>query len=285
MLRSLEHVLQKIIRMLVGRLSLVRLTELIRTIYIQESESRLKNEFPDKKVSLSQLALMTGIDTRTLKGLMSSEAYEKPVHENNTFLQEMTPETRILSVWMSDPRFFDYDAGQPMALDLKPGKRSITELVSRAIGTRGLTIQSVIKSLEAAGSIEVDQDTQLVRFLSDTYYPFLSHDEAGMLDVGFSTAASLLGTVNTNLDHANQCREKFFQRSAFTHQLSPKRQVEFRRVLHDFLEQSDKQCKSVMAEIEDNMPLPGQITAGVSMFYFEETGDGACSKASKVLAV
>ena len=271
LVRSLEHVLRKLIRLLVGRLSLIRLTEMIRTIYIQEAEARHTNEFPGKKVSLSQLSLLTGIDTRTLSKLKNSESYAQPVHENHTFLKEMTPETRILSVWMSDPRFFDYDMGRPMVLGLDPGKRSIHELVSRAIGSRGLTIQSIIQRLVSAGSIEVDQEARQVSLLTDTYYPFLTDDEAGMLDVGFSTAASLFSTVNTNLNRTHVGREKLFQRSSFTHQLSPKRQEEFRQVLHDFLEQSDIECKSIMAEVEDNVPLPGQITAGVSMFYFEES--------------
>jgi len=157
-----------------------------------------------------------------------------------------------------------------MELSVSPGARSFPELVSRAIGSRGLTIPSIIHRLEAAGSIEVDAETQQVKLIATTYYPFLSDDESAMLDVGFSTAASLLQTVTINLERASAGKEKLFQRSSFTHQLSPERRDEFRRLLQKFLTESDHECKTIMSELEDKLPQADQITAGVSMFYFEE---------------
>lgn len=271
MLRSLEHLLRKLIRMLVGRISLKRLNEIIQVIYVQETERQLKRKNPNQKVSLSQLALMSGMDTRTLSKLISSNAYEQPVHENNEFLKEMTSETRLLSVWMNDRRYFDQETKRPKALSLTPGPGSMYELAAHALGTRGLTIQSIVHRLESAGSVDVDRESQMVTLLTETYYPFLSDDEAGMLDVGFSTAASFLTTVATNLDRANSDEQKLFQRSTFTHQLSVENQKKFRQLLHEFLEKANNKCRSIIAEVEDAETRPGQITAGVSMFYFEET--------------
>jgi hypothetical protein len=133
-----------------------------------------------------------------------------------------------------------------------------------------LTDQSVLKRLESAGSVKVDREKRCVRLTSNSYYPFISNDESAMLDVGLTTAAALLQTVYVNLERARSGEEKLFQRSMFTHQLSPQRQVEFRRRLREFLAEMEEPCKSIMADIEDAESLPGQITAGVSMFYFEE---------------
>jgi hypothetical protein len=158
LVRSLEKLLRTLIRLLVGRLSLARLQELLQTTYVQEAEERLKRELPGKKVTLSRLALTTGVSTRLLSQLIKSERYALSLSRNGTFLTDMTPETRILSLWMSDPRFFDFGAGRPMTLGLGRGVRSFPELVSRAIGTRGLTVHSILQRLEGAGSISVNQE-------------------------------------------------------------------------------------------------------------------------------
>ena len=39
---------------------------MLRDVFIQEAEARLRRERPGKNVPLSQLALLTGLDTRTL---------------------------------------------------------------------------------------------------------------------------------------------------------------------------------------------------------------------------
>ena len=64
--RAVENVFRKLIRFLVGRISLVRLQEMIRYIYVEEAEKNLRAENPGKNVPMTRLALVTGLDTRTL---------------------------------------------------------------------------------------------------------------------------------------------------------------------------------------------------------------------------
>lgn len=267
--RSLEQILTVLIRMLVGKLSLVRLEELVRKIYVQESERRLKSDFPKKRVTLSQLALLTGIDTRNLTKITNSQFYMQPAHEDDDFLNEITPETRLINVWLSDPRFCDVSSGNPKALALEKGSPSFAELFACLKSTRGLTYQSVLARLDKAGSVEIDWDKEQVRLVSNNFYPFLSNDEPAMLELGFSTAASLLRTVENNIASASTGEEKLFQRITLTNSLSPQRRSECRQRLSGLLSQSYDECQAAMAELEDKTPKPGQITAGVSMFYFE----------------
>jgi hypothetical protein len=267
----LEQVLRRLIRLLVGRLTLARLTDLIRKVYVQEAERYLQAEHPQHRATLSQLALLTGIDTRTLTKLINDSAYAKPSHQDQDFLLEMTPETRIISAWMSDQRFRSPKSGKPLALTLDSGPQSFTKLLATALAGRGFTEQSVLRRLESARSVKIDRNKHIVRLTSTTYYPFISDDESAMLDVGLTTSAALLETIYINLERARTGEEKLFQRSAFTHQLSPQRKDEFRSRLRGLLAAMEDSCKSAMAEIEDAESLPGQITAGVSMFYFEES--------------
>jgi len=267
--RSLEHVIRATIRLLLGRLSLIRLEELVRKVYVQESEKRLKSEFPDRRVTLSQLALLTGLDTRALTKITNNQSYAQPAHEDEAFLRGMTPEAQIICLWMTDTRFCNASDGKPMVLSLRSGKTSFHELVSCLKSTRGLTQQSVLERLETAGTVELDRKNQRIRLVTNNYFPFLSNDESAMLDVGFSTASLLLGSVATNMERASSGEEKLFQRSSFTYHLPEKRKSEFRQRLSKLLSESDDRCRKTIAELEDSTPQPGQLFAGVSMFYFE----------------
>lgn len=272
--RSLEHVIRAMIRLIVGRLSLVRLEELIRKIYVQESERRLKADFPDKRVTLSQLALMTGIDTRALTKITNSPSYTQPAHEDQAFLRGMTPETRIVYLWSTDARFCDPSSGQPRKLSLGTGEGSFGDLVSCLKSTRGLTQQSVLERLELAGTVEVDREWKQVKLLSNTYYPFISNDESAMLDAGFSAASLLLGTVSKNMERANTGEAKLFQRSWFSDHISPKRIPDLRKKLGELLARAEDEFKANIAESEDSEPRPDHVFAGVGMYYFE-MDDGA----------
>ena len=59
--RAVENVFRNLIRFLVGRMSLVKLQEMIRFIYVEEAESKLNRERPKHNVTLTRLAILTGI--------------------------------------------------------------------------------------------------------------------------------------------------------------------------------------------------------------------------------
>lgn len=272
--RSLEQVLHVLIRLIIGRLSLAKLQELIRNIYVKEAEARLKEESPKSRVTLSQLALLTGIDTRTLTKVTNDAAYSQSAYKNEDFLNEMTPETAVLSIWMSDSRFIDEATGKPLVLSLNSGSRSFETLVKTALSGRGFTYKPILARLESAKSIEVDRDKERVRLITNNYFPFLSADESALLDVGFSTTVALLRTIAANIDATQEGEELLFQRIAFTYSLSPRHQAKFRQRIREFLTRADEECKELMAEMEESTARPEHLTAGVSMFYFE-LADGA----------
>ena len=92
--RAVENVLRKLIRVLVGRITLVKLQEMIRFIYVDETEKKLKSERPGKNVPLTRLALNTGLDTRTLTRVREKlYGEEKPY--GSQFLAELTPESAV----------------------------------------------------------------------------------------------------------------------------------------------------------------------------------------------
>jgi hypothetical protein len=42
--------------------------------------------------------------------------------------------------------------------------------------------------------------------------------------------------------------------------------------LRNLLKKSDEECRAAIADVEEETPQPGQVFAGVSMFYFESEG-------------
>src|SRR5210317_604204 len=96
--RAIENLCRKLIRFLVGRMSLVSLQEMIRYIFVEEIENKLRAENPKKSIQLTQLALLSGLDTRTLTKIRNSKKYRKPFYEEANFLREFAPGASILDV-------------------------------------------------------------------------------------------------------------------------------------------------------------------------------------------
>src|SRR5210317_1546486 len=114
--RAVENVFRKLIRMLVGKMSLKKLQEMIQVIFVEEAEAKLKREAPGKNVPLSTLAVVTGFDTRTLTKIKARDSYLRPFYEEIRFLSAITPECSVLDVWESSSKYRDSRTGKPKTL-------------------------------------------------------------------------------------------------------------------------------------------------------------------------
>src|SRR5690606_21518689 len=111
--RAVENVFRKLIRFLVGRISLVKLQEMIRIVYIQEAEGFIREEDQLENISMTKLGVLTGIDTRTLSVVINSPAFRKPLHREEHFLRELTPAASVVDVWSNEEPFFDSQTNLP----------------------------------------------------------------------------------------------------------------------------------------------------------------------------
>lgn len=113
--RAVENVFRKLIRLLVGRISLVKLQEMLRHIYVEESELKLQAEARGRNVPLTRLALSTGLDTRALVRIRERIRLGEPQYRQQ-FLSELTPESAVVEAWASRVRR-SRDAGDALVLD------------------------------------------------------------------------------------------------------------------------------------------------------------------------
>ena len=268
--RAVENLFRKLIRFLVGRLSLVKLQEMIRYIYVEEAEGKLRRQKPHRDVPLTRLALLTGLDTRTLARVRNCDRYRKPLYKENRFIKSMTPESCVLDIWSSNSRFVDPDSGKPKQISLHGAGASFEQLVKEAVTSRGVTSQSILASLIADKAVELDDETQSLKLLEKIQAPYKSGNEWGALEVGLLHACSLLDTVFHNFQAVKDGGAPFYQRGSWTHRLRLDKRLDFRKIMRDFLEKSDDEAREFMLPYEEKISCEDQLTAGISMFYFEE---------------
>jgi len=268
--RAVENVFRKLIRMLMGRMSLKKLQEMIQVIFVEEAEQMLRQETPGKNAALTTLAVITGFDTRTITKIKSNDSYLKPFHQEERFLSEITPECSVLDVWESSSRYQDPKSGKPKVLAIRGAGSSFEALIGESVSTRGVTVNSFLQRLEASHSIAVDKDANQVRMLDKRYTPFESKDTTENAKIGMAVVGNLVDTIAHNLNAADRSGEPFYQQGCWTNRLRKEDSRKLRELVRVFLLESDERARRIIAPFEQNETGTNQVTAGISMFYFEE---------------
>jgi len=204
---AVDTVFRKLIRFLVGRISLVRLQEMIRYIYVEEAERNLRAANPGKNVPMTRLALVTGLDTRTLVEVRKRLELDGSQYRQQ-FLSELTPESAIIEAWVS--RAQDPGQGTETVLDYGNDRSAFEQLVKETISGRGITTQSIIQRLVATRSIVQDKKNRTLELVVEEFSPYLSDDEPNIVNAALSAISNLISTIEHNMD--SPVDEKFFQR-------------------------------------------------------------------------
>ena len=269
--RAVENLLRKLVCFLVGRISLVKLQEMIRYIFVEEIENKLRRERPNKNVALTQLALLSGLDTRTLIKIRNNPKYRQPFHQETNFLKEFAPGASILDHWSSKPPFVDHESGKPKPLVISGEPCSFEALFSDSFNSRCVTYKSLLQRLIESGAVSFDGGTNMVSLVARSYLPSESTDKLGAIEMGFSALGNLTDTVTSNICALESGEERLYQRGAWTYRLDRENQGKLRSALRLLLEKTDRQARKIIKKHETKFPKSDQITAGVSLFYFEES--------------
>lgn len=267
---AVENVFRKLIRLLIGKISLKKLQEMVQVIFVEEAEANLRQERPGKNVPLSTLAVITGIDTRTLTRIKSKDNYLKPFHEEKRFLSEITPECSVLDVWESSETYTEPTTGKPRVLVINGSKPSFESLISDSNSTRGVTVKSFLQRLEASNSIVVDKAKNSVRMIDKRYTPFGSKAHTENAKIGMAAVGNLVDTIGHNLTAPTENGESFYQRGCWTNRLDVNDSKKLRELIKKFLSDIDEKARKIIKPFEQDTVSHEQVTAGVSLFYFEE---------------
>ena len=270
--RVVERVFRRLIRMLIGKMSLKKLQEMIQIIFVEEAEERLKQEAPGKNVALGDIALQTGVDTRTIKKIRTYIALSNPIHQDDSFLDGFMPLFKVFDLWMNNDRYFDTKNGKPRVLRIEGEGATFSELVKTAIQSRGLTARAVLKRLKEIDVVEIDRDAKTVTLKQEDNV-FISKNDLDLLDVGFTAIANLASTIDHNIQNNLNEEAKYFQRGSWNYQFDPEKMDHVRKVIHRYLRKTDTRSRELITSLAEAQSQKGQYTAGISLFYFEEPPD------------
>jgi hypothetical protein len=103
----------------------------------------------------------------------------------------------------------------------------------------------------------------------DHYTPYLSDDEPNIVNAAFSAISNLLSTIEFNVTAKRS--ERLFQRQVWSFRLRPEDRADFRRAMRLQLEQYEKTAMDAIEPWEQERYADKLMTAGVGLYYFEET--------------
>jgi hypothetical protein len=254
----LSRVFRKVVRLVIGTVSLPALVDILKNLYVEEAQKKLARE--GSKPTKSAIALMTGLDTRVVSSLMEQE-------EGDLQTLNVNPEHALIDMWSSDIFFRDPQTGKPASLPIVGKGRTFQTLVLRAIG-RNVTVKTVIGRLLASRNVRVVQeDVEKVELLSMIYSP-ISSDKAKQTEVGLIEASRVLTAVIHNMRSDPETRVP--QQGRWTYRLDPKNYREFRRRARTLLEKQIKEGELLLEEFEEAAKESSQITVGIGWYQWSD---------------
>ena len=266
--QAIENVFRKLIRILVGRISLLKLQEMINFIYVEEAEKKLKREFQKANVPLTKLALMTGLDSRTVANIRNKIESSGHLYEQ-LFLKELTPESAIVEAWVklmdSAPPSKSTDRS---TLKYGDDESDFEKLMRATISSRGITSQSIIQRLVASRSVIQDKKKKTIKLVVKKFSPYLSRDEPQIFNAAFTAISNLISTAENNIKATPE--DRLFQRQVWTFRLPIRDKLNFRQQMRSFLESMELRAKEKIGHWELNSGIDEIISAGVGIYYFEE---------------
>ncbi len=267
---GVASVLRRLVRPLIGVMSLARLEEMLRLVFVEEAEKHLREEFPGRSVPVSQMALLTGLDTRQINKLRQHPGYRSEGERDGDFQSNMTPTTHLLDLWSTDPAYLD-EAGQPLALEVFGEHASLEALMKSSRFIRGVTPRSVADRLVLSGAATED-DSGRLHMVTEKFLPSASSDVEGAIEVGFHAIGRLVDTVIDNLEQLGSDDPRLYQRAYWTNRLAPHRREEFRERLIALMTDFEEQGTALLSDMEMKIESPSQRTAGFGLYEFEDEG-------------
>lgn len=255
----LSRVFRRVVRLVIGTVSLPALYDILKAIYVEEAQKKLERD--GSKPTKSAIALMTGLDTRVVSTLMTQDL------EEAIQVQNVNPENSLIDMWSSDPFFQDPETGEPAPLPISGRGRTFQGLVLKAIG-RNITVKTVMDKLLAWGAIKVNRgDIDTVELVSRTYLP-LTDDRIKHTEIGLLEASRVLSAVVHNMNADAESRVP--QQGRWTYRLNAERYQEFRQRTRDLLDKQIKEGESLLEEFEEQTKQPGQVTVGIGWYQWSD---------------
>jgi len=266
---AIEKILHQLTKLLIHRMSLPKYLSLVRKIYVEEAENQLRREGRQKDISMTDLGLITGIDTRTLAKVRESDDYRQPISQSKSFFTDLTPEAAVLDKWCHDPEFAGAEGGMPSDLEIWGEGKTFEALVQSTIKSRGITVQSILNRLTASGTSSISEDGKMVSLHPGNWTRYQVSDVEGMVKSGLLGVSKHLDTVINNINSVSGSVPPRFERIFWSNRLDPRRLEEFRESIHRLLEELSDEAVKHMEPFDLGFDLEDSMSGGVGLYYFD----------------
>jgi len=255
----LSRVFSRIVRLVIGSVSLPALVDILKAIYVKEAEEKLLRE--GSKPTKSALALITGLDTRVVTQVLEQNL-ESTIHNQN-----VNPENALIDMWSGDPYFQDPNTGKAAALPIAGRGKTFQGLVLRSIG-RNITVKTVLDRLLSSGSVKVNRgEVETVELISQIFLP-LTDRRVRLTELALLEASRILGAVVHNMNSKPEFRVP--QQGRWTYRLANERINEFRQRARELLDKQIIEGERLLEEFEEPKKHAGQVTVGIGWYQWSD---------------
>jgi len=255
---AIERVIRPFVRLIVGRISCGFLVQQIKRIYIEEARRWIEKNDHHGRVTKSKLAMLSGLDTRTISAIESQGASPE-----ECTVGDLCAEAGVLYRWTSNPEFQDAD-GLPRNLSIMGKSRSFQSLVSSTIG-RNVTYQTVLERLLESGNVEIEDD-EFVRLVSPYYQPVKASEQT-IIDAGSLSIGRLTETIGYNLNRDSN-KDRLLQQDRWSRQIPRAKYNELSARIRDVIERQIIEIEEIIDEYEVDEHESGVCTYGLGWFAF-----------------
>jgi hypothetical protein len=260
--RAVERMLRPLVRLLVGRVACIYVIHRLKRLYVEEARRWLERTHPEQRVTRSRLAMLTGLDTRTIA------AMEQDPDNESLLPNEVCAGSVVLDRWVNRKEFQDR-AGAPAPLPFMGPGRTFQALTARAVG-RNITAHTLLDALLESGNVRIDDD-EVVHLVDPVYQP-LRPSEQTSLEIGSHSIARLTSTIIHNLDAEPGARR--LQQERFSRLVPADRHEELQARARALLEQHVETMNALLDEyecheLEDAADPAAVKPLGVGWYVFE----------------
>lgn len=265
---AISRLLRPLVRLLLRNgMAYADFVTLVRKTYVEVAADDF--ELPGRKQSVSRVSVLTGINRKEVKRILSEAGDIKPVENNRA--------ARVISGWMRDEMFLD-PHGNPQSLSWGDPNIEISfeSLVKKHSGD--MPARSVLDELVRVGAVELNDNR--VELRATGYIPSASNEE--LLRISGASIADLINTMDHNLT-PEQTTSRLQLSVAYTdvpekgvelfRNLSKEKSIELLNYLDGFLATQDR-------SVNPSVHGEGRYRTGLGIYYFEENLDDTNAKES-----
>lgn len=267
--RAIVALLRPVVRLVLKRgMAFGQFAELVKRAYVDVA--RQDFGVPGRKLSISRVAVLTGLTRKEASRLMQAEGVE----DAGAPRRRVNRAARVVSAWVEDPSYHD-GRGAPASLPFESdGAPSFSTLVTDHGGD--VTPRAVLDELERVGAVARLTDDR-IRLVERAYIP--GRDEAAKLEILGTDVADLVSSIDHNLDPGAEA--PFFQRKVEYDNLPADYLPALRRLLAAKGQRLLEELNTDMAKHDRDVHPPGanetddegRRRAMVGLYYFEEDQD------------